>query len=225
MCSRCFKLGRAYSILFIRLKTVSKFRKRRRKSLHCLFALHKRALSCRSHAVIAKKCTKNTCKVVVEPIAFLSSAARFPNMVLRKLNIHKHWTLVTRFNPVWIFLLLHLHLYSIEALRHIRLCKPRYLIVLLLLTALPLSQYRSERKTAVPACCKIRSFWLIIDIEHNELNQTNSSTMDDKRKVNSPPPHLLSKEGPIWLFNFNFRELESKESLSEIQNQLKMIPQ
>ena len=42
----------------VRLKTVSMFRKRKRKSLYCVFALHKRALSCRSRAVTAKKCTK-----------------------------------------------------------------------------------------------------------------------------------------------------------------------
>ena len=56
--------------------------------------------------------------------------------------------------------------------------------------------------------------------------------MEDKSKVNCPPPPPLSaftlKEDAICFFfflNFNFRELESKESLTEIQNQLKMIPQ
>ena len=42
----------------VRLKTVSKFRKTKRKSLYCVFALHNRALSCRSRVVTAKKCTK-----------------------------------------------------------------------------------------------------------------------------------------------------------------------
>ena len=54
--------------------------------------------------------------------------------------------------------------------------------------------------------------------------------MEDKSKVNCtpPPPNLLSlqkKMQSVFFFNFNFRELESKESLNEIQNQLKMIPQ
>ena len=51
--------------------------------------------------------------------------------------------------------------------------------------------------------------------------------MDDKSKVNCPPPPtpFTSKEYAIWFINFNFRELQSKESLNEIQNQLKMIPQ
>ena len=71
-------------------ETVSRFRKRIRKSLSCAFALHKSwnwALSRRSRAVTAKKCTKKawcTCKVVVKPIAFLRRQGEFPNMVLRR---------------------------------------------------------------------------------------------------------------------------------------------
>ena len=42
-----------------RLKSVSKFRKRKRKLRYYVFVLHKRVLSCRSNAVTAKKCKKN----------------------------------------------------------------------------------------------------------------------------------------------------------------------
>ena len=54
--------------------------------------------------------------------------------------------------------------------------------------------------------------------------------MEDKSKVNCPPPpicfHVKRRYNLLFFFlNFNFRELESKESLTEIQNQLKMIPQ
>ena len=44
-----------------RLKTVSKFRKRKLKSLYFVFALHKRALLCRSRPGTAKKCTIKGC--------------------------------------------------------------------------------------------------------------------------------------------------------------------
>ena len=51
--------------------------------------------------------------------------------------------------------------------------------------------------------------------------------MEDKSKVPPPPPNLLTRQKKMQsgFLNFNFRELESKESLTEIQNQLKMIPQ
>ena len=70
----------------VRLNTVSKFRKRKRKSLYCVFALL-RALSCRSHAVTAKNCSIKeccTCKVVVKTCAFLRPQRGFSNRVLRK---------------------------------------------------------------------------------------------------------------------------------------------
>ena len=51
---RCFKLYRAYSISFRSSK--EEFRKRKRKSLYCIFALHKRAISCRTRTVSAKIC-------------------------------------------------------------------------------------------------------------------------------------------------------------------------
>ena len=66
----------------------------------------------------------------------------------------------------------------------------------------------------------------IIDVELSEVNQTITSTMDDKSKVNCPSPISFQVKKRCNLFFYsNFRELEGKESLSEIQNQLKMIPQ
>ena len=56
--SRCFKLYLAFSISFRSSKDLSRFRKRKRKSLYCVFTLQKRALLCRSRAVTTKKCTK-----------------------------------------------------------------------------------------------------------------------------------------------------------------------
>ena len=86
----------------VRLKTLSKFRKRKRNSHHCVFALHKRELSCRSRAVMAKKCTKNVMPVQSWTYCFLRPQRDFQICDLEKLNIHKHWTRVTRLNPLWV---------------------------------------------------------------------------------------------------------------------------
>ena len=78
----------------VRLKTVSKFRKRKRKSLYRVFALHNRALSCRSRAVTAKKCTKKRdarAKLLLNLLLFLRPQRGFPNVVLKKkTNIYEH---------------------------------------------------------------------------------------------------------------------------------------
>ena len=55
-----------FPLRWVLLKTV--FRKRKRKSLYCVFTLHKMALSCRSRAMTAKKCAKR----------------ELPNIVLKK---------------------------------------------------------------------------------------------------------------------------------------------
>ena len=73
----------------VRLKSVSKFRKRKRQSLYCVFALHNRALSCRSpRAATTKKCTKS---LMLVQSCFsdnkgrcCSLTTRFANMVLSK---------------------------------------------------------------------------------------------------------------------------------------------
>ena len=41
--------------------------------------------------------------VVVKQIVFLRPQRGFPNIVLSKMNVHEHWTRVTRFNPLWVF--------------------------------------------------------------------------------------------------------------------------
>ena len=41
-------------------------------------------------------------------MAFLRPQREFPNTVLeKKVNIHKHWTQVTRFKPLWVSVVIH----------------------------------------------------------------------------------------------------------------------
>ena len=83
------------------LNTVSKFRKRKRKSrpYTCLlFTPYSRAVTAEGRNVQKAWCT---CKVVVKPITYLRPQRVFPNMVLKKVNIHEDWAQVTRFNPLW----------------------------------------------------------------------------------------------------------------------------
>ena len=79
MKSRCFKLYRAYSISFTS-SNVSK----------CFWSwILKTVTVSDGKEMYEAWCT---CKVVVKSIAFLRPQRGFPNMLLRNMNIHEHWT-------------------------------------------------------------------------------------------------------------------------------------
>ena len=82
----------------VRLNTVSKFGKINRKSLYCVFALHKGHF----HVVVMQWRQRNIKQSVVHvqscclTYCFFRQKRRFPNVLLRKIFIHEHWTRVTR---------------------------------------------------------------------------------------------------------------------------------
>ena len=56
------------------------------------------------HAIVLRWRQRNVQKSAMHvQIVFLRLQRGFPNIVLRKKNIHEHWTRVTRFNPLWVF--------------------------------------------------------------------------------------------------------------------------
>ena len=61
---------RAYSMSFNSSKDCVEVHERKRKSLYCVFTLHKRALSCCSHALMAKKCAKKRAKLLFNLLLF-----------------------------------------------------------------------------------------------------------------------------------------------------------
>ena len=56
------------------------------------------------HAIVLRWRQRNVQKSAMHvQIVFLRLQRGFPNIVLRKMNIHEHWRRVTRFNPIWVF--------------------------------------------------------------------------------------------------------------------------
>ena len=62
---------RAYSISFNSSKDCVKVHEKKKKvAVNCVFTLHKRALSCCSHALMAKKCAKKRAKLLFNLLLF-----------------------------------------------------------------------------------------------------------------------------------------------------------
>ena len=101
---RCFKLNTLISSGSVCQMLANL--KKRKELLSCVFTFHKtwnKAVSHRSLAVTAKKCTKK-CDAhgkLLLNLLFRGCSEGFQMMVSKK-NIHEHWTGVTHFYPLWV---------------------------------------------------------------------------------------------------------------------------
>ena len=124
MYSRCFKLYCASSISLSSCKVCIEVQEKKKKIAASCFRPPQKgtfmSLSARSDG-------KEMYKKRVARVNLLSNnkgrccslTARFANMVLRKMNIHEHWTRVTRFNPLWVS---YLPVKKIESSSALQIC-------------------------------------------------------------------------------------------------------